>query len=78
MQFKRKSSVRMTVIIVGWLAVAVAAVVLVYLLALQPWHIRWGATDAEVHRSLPGDDIVPYPKIESTRAITIQASCSEE
>lgn len=68
----------MTVIIVGWLAVAVAAVVLVYLLALQPWYIRWGATDAEVHRSLPGDDIVPYPKIESTRAITIQASCSEE
>ncbi|HEX9131109.1 MAG TPA: hypothetical protein VF844_02330 [Ktedonobacteraceae bacterium] len=35
--------------------------------------LRWGATDAEVHRPLPGDDIVPHPMLETTHAITIRA-----
>ncbi len=35
--------------------------------------LRWGATDAEVHRSLPGDEVVPHPMIETTHAITINA-----
>ena len=35
--------------------------------------LRWGATDAEVHRQLPGDDIVPHPMLETTHAITISA-----
>ena len=35
--------------------------------------LGWGATDAEVHRSLPGDDVVPHPMIETTHAITIRA-----
>lgn len=34
---------------------------------------RWGATDAEVIRSLPGDDLVPHPKGGYTNAITIRA-----
>ena len=34
---------------------------------------RWGATEAEVHRSLPGDDLVPHPMLETTHAITIRA-----
>jgi len=25
---------------------------------IQPWHTRWGATNAEVKMVLPGDDIV--------------------
>jgi len=32
---------------------------------------RWGATDAEVAEELPGDELIPYPKMSSTRAITI-------
>ncbi len=34
---------------------------------------HWGATDAEVRRALPGDDLTPHPKVATTRAITIQA-----
>ena len=34
---------------------------------------RWGATEDEVHRSLPGDDLVPHPMVETTHAITIHA-----
>ena len=25
------------------------------------WHLRWGATDAEVASTMPGDEIVPDP-----------------
>lgn len=34
---------------------------------------RWGATDDEVGRSLPGDHLVPSPRWQWTHAITIQA-----
>ena len=34
---------------------------------------RWGANEDEVHRSLPGDDLVPHPMLETTHAITIHA-----
>ncbi|KAB1197264.1 MULTISPECIES: hypothetical protein [Haloferax] len=45
-----------------------------YLLALRPWHRRWGATDAEATGTLPGDDFVGDADVVSTRAITIAAS----
>ena len=44
---------------------------------LRHWRTKWGATDAEVHRSLPGDDRVPHPKGGWTHAITIRASAVE-
>ena len=37
------------------------------------WHLRWGATDAEVVSAMPGDEIVPEPSFIATRAITIAA-----
>lgn len=37
------------------------------------WHLRWGATVDEVHGHLPGDAIVPVPRFEATRAVTIDA-----
>jgi hypothetical protein len=40
---------------------------------LRPWYSRWGAPRGEAERSLPGDEIVPVPTLEVTRAITIQA-----
>src|SRR5688572_16107430 len=40
----------------------------VYMLVARPWLMRWGATDAEVRRALPGDDLVPEPAAQSTRA----------
>jgi hypothetical protein len=46
---------------------------MVYWFGLRPWHIRWGATEAEIDRLLPGDEIVPLPRKWSTRAISIEA-----
>jgi hypothetical protein len=42
-----------------------------YVAFIRPWHVRWGATDEEVAAYLPGDERVPRPVIQSTRAITI-------
>ena len=38
---------------------------------------RWGATDIEVSRSMPGDELVPHNKWGYTHAITIRASAAE-
>ena len=37
-------------------------------------HLRWGASDAEVAGAMPGDELVPDPSFDATRAITIDAS----
>src|SRR6266511_3203699 len=36
-------------------------------------HLRWGATDAEVAAAMPGDELVPEPSFNATRATTINA-----
>ncbi|MEN6411030.1 MAG: hypothetical protein ABFD44_15105 [Anaerolineaceae bacterium] len=36
------------------------------------WGQRWGATDTEVDQSLPADELVPHPMVETTHAITIR------
>jgi hypothetical protein len=41
---------------------------------VRPWLLRWGATDDEVRRALPGDETVHEPAMVTTRAITIDAS----
>lgn len=46
-----------------------------YLLRRQG--LRWGATDEEVHKSLPGDEIVPHPMLETTHTVSIEASAQE-
>jgi len=45
----------------------------VYGLVLRPWHMRWGATDAETGMVLPGDSYIPPQAVVSTRAVTIHA-----
>ena len=39
----------------------------------RSWHLRWGATDAEVAARMPGDDLVPHAPFRPTRAVTIGA-----
>jgi hypothetical protein len=39
----------------------------------RSWHLRWGATDAEVAAAMPGDDLLPRAQFRPTRAITIDA-----
>jgi hypothetical protein len=58
---------------IAFIGAAVAAVSYLYLRYFRRWHKRWGATDAETRERLPGDDLVPAPKLESTRAVTIDA-----
>jgi len=48
-----------------------------YLLAIRPWLRRWGATDDERERTLPGDELVPDPAIDSTWSVTIDAPAEE-
>jgi hypothetical protein len=36
-------------------------------------HLRWGANDAELHESMPGDEVLPNASFNTTRAITIDA-----
>lgn len=44
-----------------------------YAWLVRPWSLTWGATPEEVARPLPGDDLVPRPMFNATRAITINA-----
>jgi hypothetical protein len=40
---------------------------------LRHWFNRWGATPLEVSAPMPGDELVPTPKLGYTRALTISA-----
>ncbi|HEY5941296.1 MAG TPA: hypothetical protein VIT89_00350 [Solirubrobacterales bacterium] len=50
-----------------------ATAALGYQFAAKPWMRSWGATPAETRRALPGDDLVPEPRIQITQAVTIAA-----
>jgi hypothetical protein len=45
-----------------------------YLLCARPSQLRWGATDAEHVRGMPGDALSSRPTFLATRAITIDAT----
>jgi len=47
--------------------------VLIYLAIFRRWQLHWGATDHEIKRSMPGDEIVSQPTFNATRAVTIHA-----
>ena len=56
----------------GLAAAGGLAVLALYKLVIEPWHSRWGATDEEVRRTMPGDDVI-QGAASTTRAITIRA-----
>jgi len=70
-----KSKFNPTIIDEGLGAASIALSILASPL-LRPWYRKWGATEAEVNMSLPGDDLVSNSVLESNRAITIQAPAS--
>ncbi len=55
------------------LAAIFLLVLVAYLLVIRPWQLTWGATDEEVSRVLPGDEIVTSPGFNATRAVTVRA-----
>jgi hypothetical protein len=55
-------------------AVGLAAELVAGYLAIgRPLMLHWGANCEEVHKRLPGDETVPGPVVQSTRAVTIDA-----
>jgi len=44
---------------------------------IRNWYNTWGATDDEVNRSLPGDELVPALMLGYTHAITIHATAAQ-
>lgn len=42
-------------------------------LAMRPWFLNWGATDEEIARHWPGDELAAEAASTATRAITIHA-----
>lgn len=59
---------RCNVVIVGMGMAAVA-----YWKLFRPWSSRWGATDDDTRKTLPGDEIVHEPAVQTTQGITINA-----
>ena len=64
------ASIRLRGPLAGLAAAAAAAC---YVLAVRPRLLHWGATIQESAGPLPGDELVPRPRMQSTRAVTIKA-----
>ena len=61
----------MTTLLIVVLATVVAAALFYF--AYRPWHLRWGATDAELKSAMPGDGDLFDSSFTATRAITVRA-----
>lgn len=48
-----------------------------YHLLARPRYLNWGATDEEVTRRLPGDELVPDTLSVTTRAVTVDAPADD-
>jgi hypothetical protein len=70
---KKEARMHWRTALVGSTTATVAAIGL-YVARIRPWTKRWGATDEEVHRAMPGDGVVTRADYIATRAITIKAS----
>jgi hypothetical protein len=51
-----------------------AGLTAVYLKVVRPWALRWGTTEEEAARPLPGDGLVRTADFAATRAITVGAA----
>ncbi len=59
------------------LVLCVLAAARVYVLVVRPWMQRWGATDADIVRAMPGDPDVPDSNYGTTLGVTIDAGPAE-
>jgi hypothetical protein len=58
-------------------AAAGAGLLAAYWRIVRPWALRWGATEEEAARPLPGDEVVTKADYVATRAITIDAPAQD-
>lgn len=68
---KRKVPIRRAVTRLAAITALSGLLCVIYLLAIRPAALRWGATAEEARSSMPGDDLVSSPSFCATRAITI-------
>jgi hypothetical protein len=61
--------------VVRTVLVAVIAVTVAYAGFLRPMQMRWGSTDVERTRPMPGDRVIGDASFIATRAVTIEAPC---
>ena len=57
--------------------IVVVAALFTYVFVARSWHLKWGAEKFEADGPLPGDELVPYPQVRSTHAITIKARAAD-
>jgi len=62
--------------VVGVLALAAGLEILSYR-SWRDWCLTWGASNQEKTRALPGDDLLDDADLVSTRAVSIDAPCSD-
>ncbi|MCP4201000.1 MAG: hypothetical protein GY769_03610 [bacterium] len=43
----------------------------------RPWQRNWGATEQEIARRMPGDEVISEPGFNATRAVTIRGRPDE-
>lgn len=55
----------------------VGIVIALYLLWARPYQLSWGASEEEIERSMPGDELASQPDFLATRAITIDGTPEE-
>lgn len=59
------------------LTVAKAVGALGYVAVVRPWLRHWGTTSSERTATLPGDELVLRPRVQSTRAVPIRAGVDD-
>jgi hypothetical protein len=73
----KRTALKILKILAALLVVGVVAWA-AYSFLIRPWHLTWGATNAEISAVQPGDEYIPQPAGDViTRAITIHASPAE-
>lgn len=70
---KKYPILRNLTVVLGSVALVMAA----YKRWLRPYQLHRGATDEEVQRPMPGDELLPNPAYMASRAITIDATPQE-
>jgi hypothetical protein len=55
----------------------IGSVLAIYLLWARPYQLHWGATEEEIQRPMPGDELDRKPTFLATRAITINGTPDE-
>jgi len=50
-----------------------AVLALLFHFVYRPWQLNWGATEGEILRAMAGDELVPGPTFNATRAVTVNA-----